>query len=186
MRKQLLAMASATILGLAGAASAPLSAGAVQIAPGLGSQANSNIIQVQVPSRDGDGQRRGITRSGGQRPQPGASSSSRGDFQGGKATSQRGIAAPSRQVQGRTVQRQNVQRQDFSTSRRSVERSPRVTVQHRIVRQGWSRDRRNAYYGAYLLGIPFGYAAYASNPCYDWVVGPQGPGYYWNYGRCPV
>ncbi len=185
MRKQLLAMASAAVLGLAGAASAPLSAGAIQLAPDLGTQANSNIIQVQGPGRDGDGARKTINRSGGP-GQSGASRSSRGD----KAISQRGVAGPNRQVQGRTVQqqkvqRQNVQRQDFS-SRRSVERSPRVNVQRRIVRQGWSRDRRHAFYGAYLLGIPYGYAAYASNPCYDWVAGPQGPGYYWNYGRCPV
>lgn len=57
---------------------------------------------------------------------------------------------------------------------------------HRPVRHGWSRDRRHAFYGAVLIGVPFGYAAYASHPCYDWVVGPQGAGYYWNYSRCPV
>ena len=35
-------------------------------------------------------------------------------------------------------------------------------------------------------GAPYFYAAYASHPCYVWLVGPQGPGYYWNYDRCPV
>ena len=77
----------------------------------------------------------------------------------------------------------NVKREGSSSHRR-VDRAPDVRV--RIVRQGWSRDRRHAFYGAYLLGVPLGYAAYASHPCYEWLVGPQGPGYYWNYDRCPV
>ena len=34
--------------------------------------------------------------------------------------------------------------------------------------------------------VPNGYAAYATHPCYEWLVGPRGQGYYWNYDRCPV
>ena len=49
----------------------------------------------------------------------------------------------------------------------------------------WSRDRRHRYYGAFF-GVPFGYALYAGNSCYDWRVGPRGWGYYWNYYRCPL
>jgi hypothetical protein len=56
----------------------------------------------------------------------------------------------------------------------------------RLVRRGWSRDHRYAFYGAVLVGVPLGYAMIEGNPCYDWTYGPSGWGYYWNYYRCPV
>lgn len=49
----------------------------------------------------------------------------------------------------------------------------------------WSRDRRHRYYGGFFA-VPFGFALYAGNPCYDWRLGPSGWGYYWNYRRCPL
>jgi len=58
----------------------------------------------------------------------------------------------------------------------------RPNIRHR----GWSRDHRHRFFGAFLIGVPFGYAAVASHPCYEWFYGPQGWGYYWDYGRCPV
>ena len=161
MKKHLLAMAGATgfgkswrprataiALGLATAALGAVSADAIQLAPGLGTTLDSNVIQVQKNDRDGD---RHIKKFGNR------------------------VGSEDR----------NFKRENTSFQRK-VDRSPDVRVQHRIVRQGWSRDRRHAFYGAYLLGVPMGYAAYASHPCYVWLVGPQGPGYYWNYDRCPV
>jgi hypothetical protein len=158
MKKQLLAMAGATALGkfwrpraiatalgLITAASGSVSAGAIQLAPDLGTNL-SNVIQVQKSDRGGD---RHIEKFG---------------IRVGRED-------------------QNFRREG-SSSHRKVNRAPDVRV--RIVRQGWSRDRKHVFYGAYLLGVPLGYAAYASHPCYEWLVGPQGPGYYWNYDRCPV
>ena len=158
MKKQLLAMAGATALdkfwrpraiaiafGLITAASGPVLAGAIQLAPGLGTNL-SNVIQVKKNDRDGD---RHIEKFGNR------------------------VGSEDRNV-----------KREGSSSHRRVNRAPDVRV--RIVRQGWSRDRRHAFYGAYLLGVPLGYAAYASHPCYVWLVGPRGPGYYWNYDRCPV
>jgi hypothetical protein len=58
----------------------------------------------------------------------------------------------------------------------------RPHIRHR----GWSRDHRHRFFGAFLIGVPFGYAAVSSHPCYDWFYGPQGWGYYWSYDRCPV
>jgi hypothetical protein len=42
------------------------------------------------------------------------------------------------------------------------------------------------FFGGFLVGVPYGYATVAGHPCYDWRLGPSGPGYYWNYYRCPV
>jgi hypothetical protein len=55
-----------------------------------------------------------------------------------------------------------------------------------IVHRGWDRHHKHRFFGAFLIGVPFGYYVVASNPCYDWIYGPQGWGYYWNYDRCPV
>jgi hypothetical protein len=56
----------------------------------------------------------------------------------------------------------------------------------RLVHRGWDRHHRHRFFGAFLVGIPLGYAAISTHPCYDWVYGPYGWGYYWNYDRCPV
>jgi hypothetical protein len=56
----------------------------------------------------------------------------------------------------------------------------------RLSHKGWSRDHKHKFFGTFLIGVPFGYAAIETHPCYDWVYGPQGWGYYWNYARCPV
>jgi hypothetical protein len=161
MKKHLLAMAGANALekfwrpraiaialGLITAASFSVSAGAIQLAPGLSTKLDSNVIQVQKSDRGG------------------ARNIEKFDIRVGR--------------EDRNVKREN------SSSHRKVNRAPEIRVERRIVRQGWSRDRKHAFYGAYLLGVPMGYAAYASHPCYQWLVGPQGPGYYWNYDRCPV
>jgi hypothetical protein len=155
MKKQLLAMAGATALGLATAASGSVSAGAIQLAPGLDTSL-SNVVHVQKNDRDGD---RHIEKFGIR------------------------VGSEDRNARREGSEDRNVRREGFS-SHRKVDRAPDVRV--RIVRQGWSRDRKHVFYGAYLIGVPMGYAAYASHPCYEWLVGPQGPGYYWNYDRCPV
>lgn len=183
MKKHLLAMASAAVLGLA--TSGPGSAGAIQFVPGLGSAVDSNVIQVQRQSG-----------AVGAR-EPGQSNAGRGDARGGSEgrSSQRSNDGQRGRMQGgNTVQFQDTNRGSrASIARRGndrVERRGNDRVErrghHRVVRRGWSRDRRHAFYGAVLIGVPYGYATYASHPCYDWVYGPQGPGYYWNYDRCPV
>jgi hypothetical protein len=55
-----------------------------------------------------------------------------------------------------------------------------------IVHRGWDRHHKHRFFGAFLIGVPFGYATVSDHPCYDWIYGPQGWGYYWNYDRCPV
>ena len=55
-----------------------------------------------------------------------------------------------------------------------------------LVHRGWDRHHKHRFFGAFLIGVPFGYAAVSTHPCYDWIYGPQGWGYYWNYDRCPV
>jgi hypothetical protein len=151
--------ATAIALGLATAALGAVSADAIQLAPGFGTTLDSNVIQVQKNDRDGD---RHIKKFGN------------------RVDSENRNVRRENSSSHRSVEREN------SSFQRKVDRAPDVRVQYRIVRQGWSRDRRHAFYGAYLLGVPMGYAAYASHPCYAWLVGPQGPGYYWNYDRCPV
>jgi hypothetical protein len=64
--------------------------------------------------------------------------------------------------------------------------APRRTAPRRSARTyRWSRDRRHRFYGSYFA-VPFGFALYANHYCYDWVYGPRGWGYYWNYRRCPL
>jgi hypothetical protein len=55
-----------------------------------------------------------------------------------------------------------------------------------LVHRGWDRHHKHRFFGVFLVGVPYGYYAVADHPCYDWVYGPQGWGYYWNYDRCPV
>jgi hypothetical protein len=55
-----------------------------------------------------------------------------------------------------------------------------------LTHRGWDRHHKHRFFGAFLIGVPFGYYTIASNPCYDWIYGPQGWGYYWNYDRCPA
>jgi hypothetical protein len=100
------------------------------------------------------------------------------------------------QVQTREIQRENrrdLDRRDLS--RRDISRdgdrkadysrwkdNRHVSLKHR----GWDRHHKHRFFGAFLIGVPFGYSVVAANPCYDWIYGPQGWGYYWNYDRCPV
>jgi hypothetical protein len=198
MRKHLLAMTGAAALGLATAVSGTFPAGAIQLAPGFGSAVDTNVIQIQ---RDGRGGGDAGARSGGQ---PGMPDGMRGGGRGGDAvnTGQLGTQGPQveRNVERQNVQRENVQRQDVQRDRqrasspRNVNRDSRAERRgyhverrgdHRPIRRGWSRDR-HAFYGAYVLGVPFGYATYASHPCYSWLIGPHGAGYYWDYSRCPI
>ncbi len=201
MRKHLLAMTGAAALGLATAVSGTFPAGAIQLAPGLGS-ADTNIIQVQRGGGDGGGRNAGAS-SGGQ--QSGAAAGARG-MGGGDAANigQRGMQGPQGgrdnvQLQGsvrQDVQTQGVQRdRPRASSSRSMDRDSRAERRgyhverrgdHRPIRRGWSRDRRHAFYGAFVIGVPFGYATYAAHPCYSWLIGPHGAGYYWDYSRCPV
>ena len=152
----------ATALGLATAALGAVSADAIQLAPGLGTTLDSNVIEVRKKDQDSVQKQDSVHKN---------------DRGGDRHINKFGTRVGS---EDRNFKREN------TSFQRKVDRSPDVRVQHRIVRQGWSRDRRHAFYGAYLLGVPMGYAAYASHPCYVWLVGPQGPGYYWNYDRCPV
>jgi hypothetical protein len=129
----------------------------------------------------------GTVSAGTIQPVPGLGSADSGVIyiqKGDREEGRRSNRSDNRSGEGRDFQRQD------SSSNRNVDRSPVVRierqVEHRAVRRGWSRDRKHAFYGAVLLGVPFGYTTYASHPCYEWLVGPQGPGYYWNYGRCPV
>lgn len=199
MKKHLLSMTGAVAFGFATAVSGSLPAGAIQFAPGLGSAADTNVIQVQREGRGSGGD--AGARSGA--PRSGVPQGMRGGGRGGDAatTGQRGIQGQRPQIQRQNVERrnvqprQNVQRPDVrrdrprASSPRNVERRSRTVERrghHRPIRRGWSRDRRHAFYGAYVIGVPFGYATYAAHPCYSWAIGPQGPGYYWNYLRCPV
>jgi hypothetical protein len=96
------------------------------------------------------------------------------------------------QVQTREIQR-DVQRRDLQRERRDVNRNDghkdysRWKGNHpRLTHRGWDRHHKHRFFGAFLIGVPFGYAAISAHPCYDWVYGPQGWGYYWSYDRCPV
>jgi hypothetical protein len=96
------------------------------------------------------------------------------------------------QVQSREIQR-DVQRRELQRERRDINRNDgnkdysRWKGNHpRLSHRGWDRHHKHRFFGAFLIGVPFGYAAISANPCYDWVYGPQGWGYYWNYDRCPV
>ena len=55
-----------------------------------------------------------------------------------------------------------------------------------LAHRGWDRHHKHRFFGVFLIGVPYGYYAVADNPCYDWLYGPQGWGYYWSYDRCPV
>ena len=201
MRKHLFAMASVTVLGLATAIG---SAGALTLTP-IGS--DTNVIQVKDRGERGRGSGSGRSavsgRSGGD-----VSVRSGGGFRGGAQfqrntgprASSGNLVTRSRGDDGRRAitrsrgddGRRAITRSRSDDGRRAITRSDRQFSrdvrrgQHRHVHRGWSRDRRHIFYGAVLVGVPFGYAAYDSHPCYDWLDGPQGVGYYWNYYRCPV
>jgi hypothetical protein len=55
-----------------------------------------------------------------------------------------------------------------------------------LAHRGWDRHHKHRFFGAFLIGVPYGYYAISAHPCYDWLYGPQGWGYYWSYDRCPV
>jgi hypothetical protein len=93
-------------------------------------------------------------------------------------------ASPSRQVAPRRASptRKAAPRRASPTRKAA----PRRTAPRRSARTyRWSRDRRHRFYGSYFA-VPFGFALYANHYCYDWVYGPRGWGYYWNYRRCPL
>jgi len=191
IRKHLFAMASISVLGLATAVG---SANAISLAP-IGT--DTNVIQVQDRGGRSGGE---MNRGGGSRSGGGALSGR----SGADAGARRGGEARGVQIQrneGTRVQRndgpragsgERVSRSGGGDVRRSMNRgdgdrqSRNFNRGHRHVHRGWSRDPRHIFYGAALIGVPFGYAAYASHPCYDWLPGPRGVGYYWNYDRCPV
>jgi hypothetical protein len=189
MRKHLFAMASVSVLGLATAIG---TAGAFTLTP-IGS--DTNVIQVKDRGEmgRGGGSGRGAVsgRSGGD-----VSVRSGGGFRGGtqiqRNTGPR-VSSGNRVTRSRGDDgRRAITRSRSDDGRRVITRSDSQFSrdvsrgQHRHVRRGWSRDRRHIFYGAVLVGVPFGYAVYDSHPCYDWLAGPQGVGYYWNYYRCPV
>lgn len=189
MRKHLFAIASVTALGLATAVG---SANAISLAP-IGS--DTNVIQVQGRGdRGGGGEMgRGAGGRGGDGPGSSAlSGRSGGDVSGRSRGDVRGGAQFQRNDGPRASSGNRVTRSRGDDGRRVITRGDRQFSrdvsrgQHRHVHRGWSRDRRHIFYGAALIGVPFGYAAYSSHPCYDWLAGPEGVGYYWNYYRCPV
>jgi hypothetical protein len=112
----------------------------------------------------------------------------RGQFQGRDFSRGKSQSNEARgQVQSREIQRAGVDRNDFS--RRDARHSDfsrwKGNKPH-IVHRGWDRHHKHRFFGAFLIGVPFGYAAVSAHPCYDWLYGPQGWGYYWSYDRCPV
>lgn len=207
MTKLSMMMTGASALALAAFASVP--AGAIQVAPDAGA-ANAPVTQVQFGGGDNRFGGQGGPSAGNRGPSGGSGYSGRGSGGPGPAISGRGQGAPS--FSGRSgPSRGDVQRSVRGPSAPTVNRNfnndgPRVSGRGydgprdgrrfdgrrdghwdgRLVRRGWSRDHRYAFYGAVLVGVPLGYAMVADNPCYDWNYGPNGWGYYWNYYRCPV
>lgn len=198
MRKAFLAITSSVALSAAASLSGVAPANAIQLMQGHGVSADSHVIQVQGR---GEGPRMGAR--GGFSARGGPGPSVRGGFQGRAQVAPRGgqlQAAPRGGFAPRAqVQRREFQRRDFGPrvqsrrdgdfrrfDRRRIESRRHFKDRPRIVHRGWSRDRRHRFFGAFLLGVPFGYAAIAAHPCYDWTYGPYGWGYYWNYYRCPV
>lgn len=199
MRMKIITLTSASALVLAAFAAAP--AGAIQLAPGVGS-AGSNIILAQRGEGGGGGNAAG--NAGGSVGVGGKVGGNAGGSAGGSdgpSMSGRGQSGGDRG--GQSVNRGDrpsvgerrrgdgprVSGRDSSDARAQYERRGERAERrgdHRPVRRGWSRDRRHAFYGAFVIGVPFGYATYASHPCYSWIVGPRGTGYYWDYARCPV
>jgi hypothetical protein len=177
MRKHLLAMASVTVLGLATAVG---SVSALTLTP---ISSDTNVIQVQD---------RGERGRGGGYGRGAVSGRSGGDVSVQSGGSVRGGAQVQRNDGPRASSGNRVTRSSGDDGRRVTTRSNRQFSrdvrrgQHRHVHRGWSRDRRHIFYGSVLIGVPFGYATYATHPCYDWLAGPHGVGYYWNYYRCPV
>jgi hypothetical protein len=201
MRKHMLAMAGVSALGLATAIG---SANAITLAP-IGSDMNVIQVQGRTGGSGGDMGRGGggggeMNRGGGQgggalsgRSGGDAAVRGGGDVRGG-GQFQRSEGPRAQRNEGpRVGTADRVTRSRGDDGRRSMNRgdgdrqfSRNFDRGHRHAHRGWSRDRRHIFYGAALIGVPFGYAAYASHPCYDWVAGPRGVGYYWNYDRCPV
>jgi hypothetical protein len=208
MRKQLLAMGSISALAIALSASAP--ANAIQLAPGLGAAPDAKVIHVQDRARGGErgpsmGNRGTDARIN---VSPRGNIDARGSFQSRGQVQTREL--PRGQVQSRDFDRRDFSRdsdrRDYSRSdrrdysrdsdRRDYSRDRRDDsrkdfsrwhgAKPHIVHRGWDRHHRHRFYGAFLIGVPYGYYAVTGNPCYDWIYGPEGWGYYWNYDRCPV
>lgn len=206
MRKQLFAIASSVALAVA--MSAP--AGAFQLSPGAGIAQDTNVIHVR--DRGDSGGRSGNVGnfSGGRSGSSGPGVSARGNFSGPSvrgnfsAPSARGNFEPRGQVQSRDFSRgkfqSNEARGQVQTQRRDFDRSDYSRRESRhsgdfsrwqgnkphLAHRGWDRHHKHRFFGAFLIGVPYGYYAISGNPCYDWFYGPEGWGYYWNYDRCPV
>jgi hypothetical protein len=224
MRKELLAMASATALGF-GIGLTP--AGALQIAPSVGSS-DSNIIKVQREGRGGGGgsfNAGGGGDSGGRGGVSGNFSSRGGSDMGGRGGANlsahgnargdgaRGSANFQAQGEGRgNVQfnrraggphasfgdkgdrrgpsNEAMRRDSDNKGRRGGDKgdwkwSDKKDWGDKLKHRGRSKHG-HVFFGGFLVGVPFGYAAVTGHPCYDWTFGPNGWGYYWNYYRCPV
>jgi len=199
MRKQLVAMTSSAVLGVVVAATGLAPTVADPISTG-GHAADTQVIPIQFQGqrfdRGGGGGGQGMRGPGGGRFESRGQVQTqqrvpRQDFRVQTQTPQR-VPRQDFRVQTqrqRDFQRRDVQRRDFDRrafSRREVQRQGRIYRGPRLVHRGWDRRHRHRFFGAFLVGIPFGYAAISAHPCYDWIYGPQGWGYYWNYDRCPV
>lgn len=211
MRQRMFAMVSSAALAVA---TASVPAGALPLPAGGGAAFDANVIQVQGNEmRGGPGGGGGLSgRAGGSvggsvsRGGDGPSGNVRGSF-GGRAGADAGVNirrgdGPSVSGRGQVTGEQRFTREGDSRPRARVGDSDRRDFSRRgdrkgdfsrwagnrphIRHRGWSRDHRHRFFGAFLIGVPFGYAAVSSHPCYDWFYGPQGWGYYWSYDRCPV
>jgi hypothetical protein len=207
MRKRLLAMSGSLALGIAVASSGAMPTGAIQLAQGQGLSEDAHVIQIQDRGRGqggsgpqaggrgslniqgSQGGGRGAGMQGGfqtRQGTPGFAARGSGDFQG---RGQVGHFRSRGEVQDRRDVRRDFQRRDFDArvySRREGDWRWKDAHAPRLVHKGWDRHHRHRFLGAFLFGIPFGYAAITAHPCYDWTYGPYGWGYYWNYDRCPV
>jgi hypothetical protein len=211
MRKELLAMASATALGLAIGISP---AGALQIAPGVG-VTDANLIQVGDRGGHGGGRSGGSVNIGG--GNRGGSSGFSGHVGGRSSADFGGRSGSDFRVQGEARGSANFKAQSDNRGNLQFNRGddrPRASVRDgkpdgdgkwsgkwdgkkdgkwsdrgdwdgKLKHRGRSKHG-HVFFGAFLLGVPYGYATVASHPCYDWTFGPNGWGYYWNHYRCPV
>ena len=148
-------------------------------------------FQARGQVNRGDFQARGQVNSGdfharGQVNRGDFNRADRGDFRARGQVQTRELQ--SREIQRRDIQRREVDRKDFNRydGDRRADYSRWKGNRPHLAHRGWDRHHKHRFFGAFLIGVPYGYYAVSAHPCYDWLYGPQGWGYYWSYDRCPV
>jgi hypothetical protein len=152
---------------------------------------NFSAPRANFQARGGDFQARGQIHRGdfharGQVNRGDFNRADRGDFRPRGQVQTRELQ--SRDLQRRDIQRRDVDRKDFNRNDgdRRADYSRWKGSRPHLAHRGWDRHHKHRFFGAFLIGVPYGYYAISANPCYDWLYGPQGWGYYWSYDRCPV